>query len=78
MGNDSHYDHLNPEQKLMSVMQMASKYGLAMILSEVSKCVIRCYECHKPVTARQRRERRHRDQLLQIVAEKLREQGFAF
>lgn len=40
------FDHINPSEKVFNVSAMLWGYSQAMIQTEISKCVVRCSNCH--------------------------------
>ena len=47
------FDHVDPALKLWSVGAMISRQARPAIVREISKCVVRCANCHRMRTARQ-------------------------
>lgn len=48
------FDHIDPSNKIMEVSKMVSQVrSLDMIMREVSKCEVRCVNCHTRRTAEQ-------------------------
>jgi 5-methylcytosine-specific restriction endonuclease McrA len=49
------FDHLNPADKRKDVSELAGgRYSLETISEEITKCVVRCANCHRRKTARDR------------------------
>lgn len=46
------FDHIDPEAKVASVSVLTG-YSWAKVLEEISKCEIRCANCHRIKTAKQ-------------------------
>lgn len=42
-----HFDHREPEHKLFNISQNVLSYGWVKLVTEVNKCDIRCYLCHR-------------------------------
>lgn len=40
------FDHVNPSEKEFNVSEMLWSYSIERILSEISKCEVRCANCH--------------------------------
>jgi 5-methylcytosine-specific restriction endonuclease McrA len=55
------FDHLDPSQKLFTLGVGASSgdYSLKKIEEEIAKCAVRCANCHRKKTARDRGYFRH-------------------
>jgi hypothetical protein len=63
------FDHKATEVKRLAVAQMVERrYAWEAIAAEIAKCDVRCANCHRRKTSRQRGQRRS---LLQLKAGKL-------
>lgn len=48
------FDHLNPSDKRANIaLLITSGNGIAQLLAEITKCVVRCSNCHRRKTAQQ-------------------------
>lgn len=47
------FDHVRGEKKLGVAKMVAEGYSLATVINEISKCEVRCANCHRRKTALQ-------------------------
>lgn len=47
------FDHIDRETKIASIAQLLSKNARHKLFVEIEKCVVRCANCHRMVTAKQ-------------------------
>jgi hypothetical protein len=41
------FDHIDPMTKIANVTRLASESSMAAVIEEISKCEVRCANCHQ-------------------------------